>query len=39
MEKIKALLRNKWFGFALATLLYTLWFVVWTGNQIGRAHV
>ncbi len=32
MEKIKALLRNKWFGFALATLLYTLWFVVWTGN-------
>ena len=32
MEKIKALFRNKWVGFALASLLYTLWFVVWTGN-------
>ena len=32
MEKIKALFHNKWVGFALASLLYTLWFVVWTGN-------
>ncbi len=32
MEKIKRFFRNKWVGFALAALLYTLWFVVWTGN-------
>ena len=32
MGKIKAFFRNKWVGFALAALLYTLWFVVWTGN-------
>ena len=32
MGKIKAFFRNKWVGFALASLLYTLWFVVWTGN-------
>lgn len=32
MEKIKAFFRNKWVGFTLATLLYVLWFVVWTGN-------
>ena len=32
MEKIKAFFRNKWVGFTLAALLYTLWFVVWTGN-------
>ena len=32
MEKIKKFLGNKWVGFALATLLYVLWFVVWTGN-------
>ncbi len=32
MNRIKAFFRNKWVGFALATLLYTLWFVVWTGN-------
>lgn len=32
MGKIKAFFRNKWVGFILATLLYTLWFVVWTGN-------
>ena len=32
MGKIKNLLRNKWVGFTLAALLYTLWFVVWTGN-------
>ena len=32
MQKIKAFFRNKWVGFTLAALLYTLWFVVWTGN-------
>ena len=32
MGKIKDLLHNKWVGFTLAALLYTLWFVVWTGN-------
>lgn len=32
MEKIKAFFKNKWVGFALASLLYILWFVVWTGN-------
>ena len=32
MGKIKAFFHNKWVGFALASLLYTLWFVVWTGN-------
>ena len=32
MDKIKAFFANKWVGFALATLLYILWFVVWTGN-------
>ena len=28
MGKIKNLLRNKWVGFTLAALLYTLWFQV-----------
>lgn len=32
MNAIKSFFRNKWVGFALASLLYTLWFVVWTGN-------
>lgn len=32
MEKIKRFFRNKWVGFTGAALLYTLWFVVWTGN-------
>lgn len=32
MGKIKAFFSNKWVGFALASVLYTLWFVVWTGN-------
>lgn len=32
MEKIKAFFRNRWVGFTLAAVLYTLWFVVWTGN-------
>lgn len=35
MGKIKNLLRNKWVGFTLAALLYTLWFVVWTGRMSG----
>lgn len=25
-------MRNKWVGFGLVATLYTLWFVVWTGN-------
>ena len=32
MDKVKAFFRNKWVGFTLAALLYTLWFVVWPGN-------
>lgn len=32
MNKLKAFFRNKWVGFTLATILYLLWFVVWTGN-------
>ena len=32
MEKIKAFFGNRWVGFVLAATLYTLWFVVWTGN-------
>lgn len=32
MNKIKSILKNRWVGFALATILYVLWFVVWTGN-------
>ncbi len=32
MNKIKAFFSNRWVGFALAATLYTLWFVVWTGN-------
>ncbi len=32
MNKIRTILRNKWVSFTLAALLYTLWFVVWTGN-------
>ena len=32
MDKIKSFFANRWVGFALATLLYVLWFVVWTGN-------
>ena len=32
MGKIKAFFRNNWVGFTLASLLYTLWFDVWTGN-------
>ncbi|MFR9524235.1 MAG: S26 family signal peptidase [Rikenellaceae bacterium] len=32
MDKIKAIFANKWVGFALASTLYILWFVVWTAN-------
>ena len=32
MNKLRTILRNKWVGFGLAAVLYTLWFVVWTGN-------
>ncbi len=32
MNKLRTILRNKWVGFGLAATLYTLWFVVWTGN-------
>lgn len=32
MGKIRSFFQNKWVGFTLAALLYTLWFVVWTGN-------
>ena len=32
MGKIKAFFANKWIGFIFATLLYVMWFVVWTGN-------
>ncbi|MDO4758679.1 MAG: signal peptidase I [Rikenellaceae bacterium] len=31
-NRIKTFFQNKWVGFSLAALLYTLWFVVWTGN-------
>ena len=31
MERIKTFFSNKWVGFTLAAILYTLWFVVWTG--------
>lgn len=32
MGKIKSFFSNRWVGFILAGILYTLWFVVWTGN-------
>ncbi|MFI3283421.1 MAG: signal peptidase I [Rikenellaceae bacterium] len=31
MDKIKAFFANKWVGFTLATTLYIMWFVVWSG--------
>ncbi|MFI3288565.1 MAG: signal peptidase I [Rikenellaceae bacterium] len=34
MEKIKAFFANKWVGFSLASLLYILWFCVWSGFWI-----
>lgn len=30
MKALKALFANKWVGFSLASILYILWFVVWT---------
>ena len=32
MRKIWNFLRNRWVKFAIVALVYTLWFVVWTGN-------
>ena len=32
IQKIKEFFSNRWVGFSLASLLYVLWFVVWTGN-------
>ncbi len=32
MNKIKAFFKNRWVGFTLMSVLYLLWFVVWTGN-------
>ena len=32
MNRIKNILKNRWVGFALATTLYLLWFVIWLGN-------
>ncbi len=31
IEKLKEFFSNKWVGFASASLLYVLWFCVWTG--------
>ncbi len=31
MDKIKEFFANKWVGFGFASLLYILWFVVWSG--------
>ncbi len=31
MDRLKAIFANKWVGFSLATILYVLWFCVWTG--------
>jgi signal peptidase I len=32
MSKLKEILRDKWFRFAIVSIVYLLWFVVWTGN-------
>ncbi|MCH5334582.1 MAG: S26 family signal peptidase [Alistipes sp.] len=32
MKKIREILANRWLRFAIAATIYTLWFVVWTGN-------
>ncbi len=32
MNKIRAFFSNRWVGFTFASILYVLWFVVWTGN-------
>ncbi len=31
-ERIRAILSNRWVGLSLASLLYILWFIVWTGS-------
>ena len=32
MGKLKQIFANRWVKFSLAATIYTLWFVVWTGN-------
>lgn len=32
IERLKEILSNKWVKFGIAATIYTLWFVVWTGN-------
>ena len=32
MDKLKKIFANRWVKFSLAAIIYTLWFVVWTGN-------
>ena len=32
MSKLKKIWSNRWVKFGVVSLLYTLWFVVWTGN-------
>ena len=32
MDKLKQIFANRWVKFSLAAIIYTLWFVVWTGN-------
>ncbi len=32
MNKIKAFFANRWVGFTLVSILYIVWFVLWTGN-------
>ena len=32
MDKLKKIFANRWVRFSLAAIIYTLWFVVWTGN-------
>ncbi|MBR5136066.1 MAG: S26 family signal peptidase, partial [Rikenellaceae bacterium] len=32
MDKLKQIFANRWVKFSLAVIIYTLWFVVWTGN-------
>ncbi len=32
LERLKRIFGNRWVKFSLATVGYTLWFVVWTGN-------
>ncbi len=39
MDKIKAFFANKWVGFSLATMLYILWFVVWSGYWLALLGV